>query len=44
MTTPTGPGVLVLAALACGGIGCLCLLAAGITALATTIRNRRSPR
>ncbi|MER7214055.1 MULTISPECIES: hypothetical protein [Streptomyces] len=44
MSLPTAPGALVLAALACGGVGCLCLLAAGITSLTTTIRNRRSPR
>jgi hypothetical protein len=37
----TTPGDLVIAALVCAGIGSVCLLGAGITALSAAIRYAR---
>ncbi|MGW3025835.1 hypothetical protein [Streptomyces sp. NPDC001221] len=42
MTAPTVPGLIVIVSLACWTVGWLCFAAAGITALATAIRNYRN--
>ncbi|WP_318202931.1 hypothetical protein [Streptomyces sp. SCL15-4] len=44
MNLPATPGALVLAALACAGIGSLCFLAAGIACLTETLHGIRARR
>ncbi|MGW1158445.1 hypothetical protein ACWD5Q_06630 [Streptomyces sp. NPDC002513] len=44
MTAPTAPGLYAIAGLICWTLGWLFFLAAGITALATAIRQFRNAR